>query len=506
MPSLVLSNVRSLCNKCDELNVFASSIRPAIIALTETWLNQSITDEQISINSYSKPFRADRQDGRNGGGVCCFVRDDIYCKEVLNVLNPPKTIECLTLMFPNHRLILILVYIPPCLSSSANREIIEFLLNDIDKALDLLSESRLVLLGDFNNLQTSEIESLYSLTQIINFSTRGDSILDKIFMDAKVNDEYRNPIPCPAFGKSDHISIYVVPASEKTPESAKICKLFDYRKSNMDSLRSKLSSAAWECWYRMDADVDFKTEIFYDIIHDSMSSLPCVYVQMNPSDKPWLTPTLKHLINCKHQAFRSKNFPVFAHYQEKVKVEIIKAKNNYVRKMKKDAKGLWKVVKSLKSKKTPPINCLLNAYPSPTSAVEAINEALCKNFSSPPNWETIVGNFSSADDSWYPDISVEAVHKALSSLKANKSTGSDGLSPRILRDCADVLAEPLTHLLCLSFLYGQVPARWKIADISPIPKSKDTNIDNLRPISLLPVVSKILEEFIVISFFFGTLR
>ena len=152
-------------------------------------------------------------------------------------------------MFPSHRLILILIYIPPCLSSTANREIIEFLLNDIDKALDQLSESRLVLLGDFNHLQTSEIESVYSLTQKINFSTRGDSILDKIFLDAKVDDEYIDPIPCPAFGKSDHISIYVAPKSEKTPQNVKICKLYDYRKSNMDSLRSKLRNVPWKCWY-----------------------------------------------------------------------------------------------------------------------------------------------------------------------------------------------------------------------------------------------------------------
>ena len=92
-----------------------------------------------------------------------------------------------------------------------------------------------------------------------------------------------------------------------------------------------------------------------------------------------------------------------------------------------------------------------------------------------------------------------AVHKALSTLNPRKSTGSDGISPRFLRECADLLAPPITHLFCLSISSGELPATWKIADVIPIPKSKTIEIDNLRPVSLLPVISKVREDFVLKS-------
>ena len=75
-----------------------------------------------------------------------------------------------------------------------------------------------------------------------------------------------------------------------------------------------------------------------------------------------------------------------------------------------------------------------------------------------------------------------------------KSAGSDELPPRLLRGAAFELAEPLTHLMALSFETCTFPQKWKRAKVIPVPKKPKPTVDDLRPISLLPIVSKIVER------------
>ena len=50
-------------------------------------------------------------------------------------------------------------------------------------------------------------------------------------------------------------------------------------------------------------------------------------------------------------------------------------------------------------------------------------------------------------------------------------------------------------------LKGKIPREWKSADVTPIDK-KDSKeaAENYRPISLLPIVSKVLERCVGIDF------
>ena len=59
------------------------------------------------------------------------------------------------------------------------------------------------------------------------------------------------------------------------------------------------------------------------------------------------------------------------------------------------------------------------------------------------------------------------VKDILSSLDINKATGVDGISARILKECAQELSPPLTLLFNLSFRSGKVPSLWKKANITP---------------------------------------
>ena len=59
----------------------------------------------------------------------------------------------------------------------------------------------------------------------------------------------------------------------------------------------------------------------------------------------------------------------------------------------------------------------------------------------------------------------------------------------------NILVKPLTHVLNLSLLSGTFPDELKVANVVPIFKSGDAQVfTNYRPVSVLPVFSKILER------------
>ena len=90
----------------------------------------------------------------------------------------------------------------------------------------------------------------------------------------------------------------------------------------------------------------------------------------------------------------------------------------------------------------------------------------------------------------------EEVLDLLLTVDTSKATGSDGISGRMLKSITYYIAHGLTELFNLSIRAGRIPQQWKTSSVVPIPKSS-TNIDdphNYRPISLLPVFSKLLEE------------
>ena len=97
-----------------------------------------------------------------------------------------------------------------------------------------------------------------------------------------------------------------------------------------------------------------------------------------------------------------------------------------------------------------------------------------------------------------------ATFKILSKLDANKAEGADCIPTVVLKKCALELALPLTKLFSHSFKKGKVPTSWKFAVVQPVPKPGDArNPLNYRPISLLPVMGKVMERVVnqsVVSF------
>ena len=89
------------------------------------------------------------------------------------------------------------------------------------------------------------------------------------------------------------------------------------------------------------------------------------------------------------------------------------------------------------------------------------------------------------------------VLKELKQLKRQKATGVDDLPPGLLKDISKYIADPLCHIINLSIRTATIPTKWKIAKLIPIYKSGSVKLpENFRPISVLPVLSKLLEKHI----------
>ena len=94
--------------------------------------------------------------------------------------------------------------------------------------------------------------------------------------------------------------------------------------------------------------------------------------------------------------------------------------------------------------------------------------------------------------------SIDSVAELLANLDASKSTGVDAISARMLKTCAHSIAPSLTKLLNLSLSTGTLPSEWKTGRIVPIPKTDrpSSSAGDYRPISILPIVSKVLERHV----------
>ena len=93
----------------------------------------------------------------------------------------------------------------------------------------------------------------------------------------------------------------------------------------------------------------------------------------------------------------------------------------------------------------------------------------------------------------FPLVREEVVRERLGNTNVHKSMGPDGMHPRVLRELAEVIAEPLSVIF--ERRTGEVPEDWRIANVTPVfEKGKKEDPGNYRPVSLTSVPGKVMEQ------------
>ena len=229
----------------------ASTSKPTFMTFTETWLDDSISDKELNIDSY-KLFRRDRS--RHGGGVCVYVSESFQISSVVR----SELLELIWVRVPRAcgRTLLLGVFCRKP-SSDGNLDQLEKELFSINSASD-----DTILVGDFNiNLLdcssslSSCLKSLmlgFGLTQVVSEPTRvtssGSSMLDHVYVSDATRLQERNCQVLPPLGTSDHCCIHLILSLHLARGlSDKPRKVWLYRRADFDVINARLEEAIGEC-------------------------------------------------------------------------------------------------------------------------------------------------------------------------------------------------------------------------------------------------------------------
>ena len=155
-----------------------------------------------------------------------------------------------------------------------------------------------------------------------------------------------------------------------------------------------------------------------------------------------------------------------------------------------NSKQWWTVTNQfLKQNKDSDISCIIqndNYYTSPHNKATTINNFFCSQSTVDDSHAMLPPMELPAESLGIIQISTQDVEDVLKLLNVSKASGSDLISPKLLKEGAPVLSTHLANLFNKSIETSVFPSQWKLANVIPVHKKGDrTDASNYRPISLL---------------------
>ena len=244
-----------------------------ICLIVETFFCNNHVDNYVSINRFNI-FRRDRG-FKKGGGLCAYIRDSIVCNR-LNLKNcADAKIEIMWLQCIDGAVSYYIAccYFPPKPDYNS-KDFVNALCLDLDDIVSQPGDFIILVAGDFNQLDTSFLESDYGLIQLVSTATHGNNILDKVFTN---RPDLYNACVLKSLIKTKHAAVLI------SNEPAKLCytkrktaELWDLRQHNIDRLRFAICSFDWHCVLNCDNVCDMYDR-FLDVI--TMLMRTCIPVR-----------------------------------------------------------------------------------------------------------------------------------------------------------------------------------------------------------------------------------
>jgi hypothetical protein len=100
----------------------------------------------------------------------------------------------------------------------------------------------------------------------------------------------------------------------------------------------------------------------------------------------------------------------------------------------------------------------------------------------------------------FPRFTPDEVARNIGNFTASASVGSDGISVKMLQMSEKAIAAPLCNIFNCSIAAGYFPSAWKTGIVVPVYKKGDRyNMSNYRPITILPIISRLFERIVIKS-------
>ena len=415
-------------------------------------------------------------------------------------------------------------YLPPSPSS--------LMISSLFKHLSNLHVSPLILLGDFNlpDVNWSSLTSStpssglfcdlsldLNLLQLVNCPTHsGGNTLDLILADCP--DTVTDICADSAMSSdlSDHDVVWFSVQISRFEVKHKTRSFFQYSKADCDGIQDHLASLV------LPPIIGSNTDLFWGFFKTALHEtrdlfVPMVSLPAKPSPV-WYTSEIRYsihkvryqrrVVQCNSTPYqlsklRKLEAPLRAHMEFAKEAYCVNLCNRF----KDDPRALYSHLSCLTNSSCMPQTVHLGPTTATTNFDKAnlfnafFNSTFAKsNFNLPP----VSSLPAPSSQLSYIDISAYDVSKKLSNLNIYKSCGVDKLHPLLLKLCAGPLLVPITSFLQTCLMYHTIPREWKCHSICPIPKKGDlSEVSNYRPISLLCIMSKILESIVfdkIISF------
>ena len=95
----------------------------------------------------------------------------------------------------------------------------------------------------------------------------------------------------------------------------------------------------------------------------------------------------------------------------------------------------------------------------------------------------------------FNNISINEIEDKIKNIDIKKASSDDDIPAKIIIGCSDIVSPYIREIYDKAILNCEFPAFLKFADISPFHKKEErTKKENYRPISILPIISKIIER------------
>jgi hypothetical protein len=517
-----MKSVNRNTNKLKDFEGILANSRSDCIMISESWLNDSISDAEIPSLGYDI-YRKDRRHStkERGGGLLCAVKNNIISLRRAE-LEPDDEIMVIEVR-PNKgdKIALVLCYRAP------DEDLANFTTNlDTTTAKLFQSFKQLLVVGDFNvpdlkgcfdYSSGSEVEhsflntiDSYFLKQVNHIPSRSsnDNILDLVFTsdpdrisDVTISSEYFN---------TDHKLLEFTLGIRVERLKSKPRFVYNFKAANFDEVRSNLSTADFSDVYDA-SDVNVAWSAFCDTFVTVLDNLiPKVKVK-DATAPAWIDGDVRHLKNKKETAWRrakKSNLPhhwaTFRKLRNKYKNLLAAKYNSYISSLGAmvgdNPKRFWSFFRcKTQSKSLPKVIHSGNVTASsPKDKAEMFNKYFFSVFSQPKVAQQLPDiPMSQHQLLGRIEVTEDDVLEILKNLDVSKAIGPDGISPRVLKECAHQIVSPLCHIFNMSLRTGILPGDWLKANVVPVFKKSDKQqVENYRPVSLLCVCGKVMERAI----------
>ena len=528
---LSFSNIRGLRTNFDEVSLFLQARCPDILALSETKLDSSVSSSDVTPEGYS----LHRLDKAPCHGLVLYAKTSLPLRRMQDSEDPRHEYLAFIAPLSNVTLLLFFLYKPP----SSGSEIFEVISDKIDVLLKRYPAAEVAVFGDFNVhnkewlVHSHATDSCgqaahafavsHCLTQIVTSPTRvpdrdGDTgyLLDLFLTTTPENFNHavRSPL-----GSSDHC---VVTAKYKqvssTPSAPFHRTVYKYSQADWCSFRTFLSQISGDILVKDDVHKS-ALELSEWLQIGMKAYIPHRTYQVKPHSQPWFTPECAAAI-CQrdhffHQYKRNSsagNLDQYRAARRHCKETLHEAKSRYalhvresIANQKLGSKDFWRIYNSVMNRNKSSIPALAkdddNRSMATSSAEKAEllstqfaqNSTLDDGGRSPPPLD-----LRTQETAPTPPITVKSVKKIISCLDSSKSSGPDGIPVTVFKHLSPELSPILSKLFLKSLDVSEFPSCWKVASVVPVPKKAcdSAQPSSYRPISLLPIASKIFEALI----------